>query len=145
METINIKKIRPLLSTVVTTAEKYKEDETTSSGLIDPTKKKGTLKEYQRVVAVGEFVKNINVGDLVCVDPRDYAVKKFSPNSVKNDLMHNEVVGYNFNIVELDGVPHLLLKDRDITFVVEDYEEVEIKEEVKDKSPIIETPSLIIP
>lgn len=148
METINIKKIRPLFSAVLTTAEKYEEDETTAGGLIDPTKSKGSLKEYQRVVAVGEYVKNINVGDLVCIDPKDYAIRKYNPNSVKADLMQNEVVGYNFNIVELDGVPHLLLKDKDITFIVEDFEPIEIeveKKEVKQASPIITPSPLIIP
>lgn len=147
METINIKKIRPLFSAVLTTAEKYEEDETTAGGIIDPTKKKGTLKEYQRVVAVGEYIKNINVGDLVCIDPKDYAIRKFNQNSVKADIMQNEVMGYNFNIVELDGVPHLLLKDKDITFVVEDFEPIEIeveKKEVKQASPIITSSPLII-
>ena len=62
--------------------------------------------------------------------------------------MQNEVVGYNFNIVELNGVPHLLLKDKDITFIVEDFEPVEIeveKKEGKKASPIITPSPLITP
>ena len=85
---------------------------------------------------------------MVCIDPKDYAVRKFNQNSVKADIMQNEVMGYNFNIVELDGVPHLMLKDKDITFVVEDFEPIEIeveKKEVKQASPIITPSPLIIP
>ena len=143
METIKIKKIKALFSAVVTTADKYEEDRTTTSGLVDPTKKAGTLKEYQRVVAVGEFVKNIKVGDLVCIDPKDYAVRKYRENSIKNDIMHNEVTGYNFNMVELDGVPHLMLKDKDITFVVEDFEVIKAEEEGKPESPLVVEPILV--
>jgi len=149
MKTINIKKIRPLFSAVVTTMEKYEEDNVSKSGLIvDPSKRKGTLREYQRVVAVGEFVKNIKEGDLVCIDPKDYAVYKYAPNSVKNDIMQKEITGYNFNTVDIAGVPHLILKDRDITFIVEDFDPVEVEEEkgeVKEPSPLVTTPSIIIP
>lgn len=150
MKTIKLKKIRPLFSAVVTTMEKYEEDKITGSGLIvDPSKRKGTLKEYQTVVAVGEFVKNIAVGDLVCIDPKDYAVYKYAPNSVKNDIMQKEITGYNFNTVDIDGVSYLILKDRDISFVVEDFEPVEVEdheqEAPKQASPLVSTPSLILP
>lgn len=123
---INIKKIKPLYTAVVTTMDKYEEDEYNGS-LIDSTKTKGTLKEYQKVIAVGDLVKNIQVGDLVCINPSRYAVKKHKEGSLKDGVVtDNPVITYNFNVVELNGVPHLLLSDRDIEFVVEDYDETSI-------------------
>lgn len=123
---VNVKKIRPLYTSIVTTMNKYEEDEYNGS-LIDSTKTKGTLKEYQKVVAVGDLVKNIQVGDLVCINPSRYAVKKHKEGSLKDGVVtDNPVITYNFNVVELNGVPHLLLSDRDIEFIVEDYDETSI-------------------
>lgn len=123
---VNVKKIRPLYTSIVTTMDKYEEDEYNGS-LIDSTKTKGTLKEYQKVVAVGDLVKNIQVGDLVCINPSRYAVKKHKEGSLKDGVVtDNPVITYNFNVVELNGVPHLLLSDRDIEFIVEDYDETSI-------------------
>jgi co-chaperonin GroES (HSP10) len=104
---------------------KYEEDEMTAGGLIDSTKTQGTLKEYQTVVAVGNSVRNVKVGDLVCVNPERYAVKKHEAGSLKDGVItDNPVIKYNFNIMELEGVPHLLLDENDVSFIITDYEEV---------------------
>jgi co-chaperonin GroES (HSP10) len=104
---------------------KYEEDEITAGGLIDSTKTQGTLKEYQTVVAVGNSVRNVKVGDLVCVNPERYAVKKHEAGSLKDGVItDNPVIKYNFNIMELEGVPHLLLDENDVSFIITDYEEV---------------------
>lgn len=134
---INIKKIKPLFSQIVTTARKWAVDEVSDAGIIDTSKMAGTLKEFQTVVAVGDFVKNIKEGDLVCINPANYAVRKFKENSLKGDLMENTVDRYNFNMVDLDGVPHLLLTDRDIMYIIEEYEEV------ADSGIIDATPNII--
>jgi hypothetical protein len=104
---------------------KYEEDEITAGGLIDSTKTQGTLKEYQTVIAVGNSVRNVKVGDLVCVNPERYAVKKHEAGSLKDGVItDNPVIKYNFNIMELEGVPHLLLDENDVSFIITDYEEV---------------------
>jgi co-chaperonin GroES (HSP10) len=104
---------------------KYEEDELTNGGLIDASKTQGTLKEYQTVVAVGNSVRNVKVGDLVCVNPERYAVKKHEAGSLKDGVItDNPVIKYNFNIMELEGVPHLLLDENDVSFIITDYEEV---------------------
>lgn len=121
---INIKKIRPMYTSIVTTMHKYEKDELDSAGLVNVDKMAGTLKEYQTVVAVGSMVKDIKVGDLVCIDPSHYAVKKFQENSIKNDLMENQKVGYKFNIVDIEFEPHLFLNTQDILYVIEEYEEI---------------------
>ena len=118
---INIKKIRPMNVCIVTTKEEYEED-TGKGGLI--TKTAGTLKEYQRVVAVGPMVRGIKEGDLVAINPKRYARYKHEKGSLKDGVItDNPVLSYNFNVIELDHVPHLLLIDQDSDFVIEDYEE----------------------
>lgn len=120
-----IKKIQPMYTKILTTMCKYEEDEMIAGGLIDSTKTQGTLKEYQTIVAVGNSVRNVKVGDLVCVNPERYAVKKHEAGSLKDGVItDNPVIKYNFNIMELEGVPHLLLDENDVSFIITDYEEV---------------------
>ncbi len=124
---LNIKKIRPMANYLVTTKEEYTEDDARKSGLI--TKMIGSLKEYQKVVAIGPMVRGIQVGDIVCINPRRYAKYKHQPGSLKDGVVtDNPVVAYNFNVIELDHVSHLLLTDQDIDFVIEESEEEEVKE-----------------
>ena len=122
---LKVKKIKPLFTAIITTMEKYEEDVRTASGLIDTTKQQGGLKEYQTVLAIGESVRSLKVGDLVCVNPTRFAVKKHQAGSLKDGIVtDNPVVTYNFDVVEMDGKQCLLLQDRDIDFVIEEYEEV---------------------
>lgn len=106
--------------------DKYEQDVHTEGGLIDNSKQKDTLKEYQTVLAVGSSVRDIKEGDLVCINPIRFAQRKHSAGSLKNGVVtDNPIVGYNFDIVEMDDKQCLLLQDRDISFVISDYEEVE--------------------
>lgn len=137
---IKVKKIKPLFTALITTMDLYNEDGVTKSGLIDATKQKGTVKEYQKVVAVGDSVRGIKVGDLVCIDATRFAVRKHADNSIKNDIEGgNPILEYRFDIVEMDGKNYMLLQDRDIQFIIEDYEEIE-----PEKSSILQPPSVIV-
>lgn len=136
---INIKKIKPLFTSIVTTMEHYGVDEF-KGALIDPTKRQGMLKELQKVIAVGSTVRDIEVGDLVKINPARYAVRKYEENSVKKDLMENKIVGYNIPQIEINGQTYLMLQNNDIEFVVTEYEE-----EVPYSGLITEKKSLIIP
>lgn len=121
---MKIKQIKPLFTSVVTTMERYVEDVKNESGLISTTQKQGDIKEYQRVVAIGSSVRDIEVGDLVSINPSRYAVRKHIADSLKNGVItDNPITSYNFNVVEIDGIEHLLLQDRDIDFVITDSEE----------------------
>jgi hypothetical protein len=122
---LKIKKIQPLFNSIVTTMDKYEQDVHTQGGLIDVSKREGGLKEYQKVISVGDSVRTIKVGDLVCVNPARFAVKKHQPGSLKDGVVtDNPVVTYNFDVIELDDKQCLLLQDRDIDFIIEDYEEI---------------------
>lgn len=138
---IKVKKIRPMFTALITTMDCYETDATTAGGIIDPTKRKGTIKEYQRVVAVGSQVRDIKVDDVVCIDATRFAVRKHKDNSIKTDIEgSNPVLEYRFDIVEMDGRPHLLLQDRDIQFIIEDYEIVDDPKE----SSLVAPPSIVV-
>lgn len=116
---LHIKEIKPLFTNILTTGNKYEKDEK-QNGLI--IAKKGDLKLYQEVMAVGSMVRDIKVGDKVMINPKQYAVKKYDPNSVKEDMGMNSTIGYNMPWVTIDDVEGnpqecLMLIDRDIEFV----------------------------
>ena len=116
---LHIKKLKPLSTYLLTTANKYEED-MRENGLIIATQ--GDLKLYQNVLEVGPMVRDIKPGDQVMIDPKNYMVMKYDPNSIKNDMDMNKVVKWNFPFVDIDdeeGKPKecLLLTDRDIKFV----------------------------
>ena len=135
-----IKKIKPMFTALITTMDKYEHDIITDGGLIDTSKQQGCLKEYQRVVAVGTTVRDIKEGELVCINPTRFAVRKHKDGSLKDGVISdNPVIDYKFDIVEMNNTPYLLLQDRDINFIVEDYEEDE-----EEKSPIINTDKTLI-
>lgn len=132
---LKIKKVKPMFTSIVLTMDKYEEDSRTSGGLIDGTKQQGSLKEFQRVIAVGDSVRGVKVGDLVCFNPARYAIKQHQAGSMKDGVIQdNPVIRYNFNIIEVDDKQCLVVDNNDISFVIEEYEEV--KEY---------TPDLIIP
>lgn len=118
-------KIQPTFNRLVTTMDCYENDQRTLGGVIDPTKSKGALKEYQTVVAVGDTVRSIKVGDVVCINPTRYKVVKHNDNSLKNGIVSDNVtVGYKFNTITLADKGHLMLYDQDIDFVVVESEDV---------------------
>ena len=125
---MNIKKIKPLFTAVVVTANVYPCDYKEHS-IISP--KANKLKEYQKVVAVGDSCRGIEEGDLVCIDLLSYAQWKYKKNSVKSDMeeLHNEIVGYNVPKIKIDGQDCMYLDVRDIKYIVQDYEDKENEEQ----------------
>ena len=122
---IKIKKIKPMFNSLITTMDEYDSPVYTAGGIIDGSKKTGAVKEYQKVIEVGPMVRDIKVGDVVCINPSRFAVMKHQKGSLKDGVIgDNPVVGYNFNVVEMDDSQCLLLQDRDIDFVVSEYEEI---------------------
>ena len=135
---LRIKEIKPLFTSVLTTGDKYEED-MKDNGIIIANK--GDLKLYQTVLAVGSSVRDIQVGDQVMIDPKNYAQMKYDPNSIKNDMDMNKVIKWNLPWVivdDADGNPQdcLLLNDRDIRFI---FKGEEVKENIilPDKPKII--------
>ena len=134
-----IKKVKPMFNGLITTMNRYEQDvKVKGTDLIDSSKS-NAVKEYQTVVAVGPMVRGIEVGDTVFINPNRYAVMKHKAGSLQDGVIKdNPVIGYNFDIVEIEGVNHLYLQDSDIKFVAE-------IEEFNENPPIYtEKPEIIV-
>ena len=125
---MNIKKIKPLFTAVVVTSNIYPRDYK-EHNIISP--KANKLKEYQKVIAVGDSCRGIEEGDLVCIDLSSYAQWKYKKNSVKSDMeeLNNEIVGYNIPQIKISGQDCMYLDVRDIKYIVEDYDDKENEEQ----------------
>ena len=138
---LHIKSIKPLFTSIVTTGDKFEED-VVVAGIIQQDQKKGDLKLYQKVIAVGSAVRDIQVGDLVMINPINYVHRKYSKNSVQNDMDNNPILSIDIPTVVVEDEKGntqecLLLNDRDIRFVFEGEE--------KDDSIIVpEKPKFIV-
>ena len=120
---LKIKTIKPLFTSIVTTGDKFEKD-VTVGGIIQQDQKKGDLKLYQKVLAVGSAVRDIKVGDMVMINPIAYVRKKYSKDSVQNDMDNNPTLSINIPTVPVTDEKGntsdcLLLTDRDIQFVFE--------------------------
>ena len=132
-----IKKVKPLFNGVITTMNKYGTEYLKGTTIID-TSISDTVKEYQTVVAVGPMVRGIEVGDRVYVNPKRYAVMQHKPGSLQDGVIKdNPVVGYKFDIMEIDGVEHMMIQDGDVKFVAE-------IEEFEENPTIVTGPQLIV-
>lgn len=132
---LKITKVNPMFTALITTMNKYEDDQSLGN-LIDATKTAGTLKEYQKVIAVGPNVRDIKVGDWVMIDPKRFAsiqhheARKSLADSIVGDEMH---MTFQFDTVEINDELYLLLQDRDIKFTFEG-------EEVPDEPPALIAP-----
>ncbi len=117
-----------MFTNIITTGDRFEKD-FTQGGLI--VAKKGDLKVWQKVIAIGSSVRDINVGDMVMINIANYAVRKYSKDSIQNDLDNNPKLRYNFNWVTMDdeggkSMDCLLLNDRDVLYSFEGEEKDEV-------------------
>lgn len=118
-------KVKPMFNRIITSMCTYEKDQY-NGNLLDTTKQKGSLKEYQTVLAVGTTVRDINVGDVVCIDPTRYMVTKHRDRSLQGNIMGDDMaIGYKFNTIRLGDQECLMLFDQDISFIVEESEDVD--------------------
>ena len=117
MQPIQIKTLKPIFTSVLVTMDRYTTD-VEENGII--TIHKDTIKEIQKVLAVGESVKAIKPGDYVAINFDHYAVKKFQDGSMNDGVTQvNKVIDYNLPVYEVGGVDRMLVDMRDILFVAE--------------------------
>lgn len=136
---LHIKKIKPMYTALVVTGDRFEKD-WYSGGLI--VANKGDLKPWQTIVSIGTSIRDLSVGDKVMINVGNYAVKKYSKDSLQNDLDNNKTIRYMFNWVTVDdedGNPQdcLLLNDRDILYVFEGEEEEEQALEIPTKKILL--------
>ena len=143
-----IKNLKPLYTGILTTANKYSQDD--SSGLILDTKKlAGSIKEYQTVVAVGSSVREIKVGDTVLINFQNYLVKDKARPENEDGSIRTEFVQQTYHlelpVMEVDDKEVLTLQEKDIAFVA-DIEEIKDTSNaiIKPKASKIKTPKIIL-
>ena len=115
----------PMLNHVILTANRYEESDFNDSLIDDEQKLVGNIKEYQTVVSVGPYVKDLKAGDFVVINPKAYAkpIHKTKDTSVRGLLGDDEVeMRVEFPTIEINGIPHLFLYDRDIDMVITKHE-----------------------
>lgn len=120
-------KIRPQFTKILVTADKYEEEQfIEGTDILDTNKKIVGLKEYQTVLAIGNEVTTVTPGAIVCINPADYIVKKYNKDTTKSQMndVYNPVLEYNFPMLIVDGKECMLLKERDIDFIVEEAENI---------------------
>lgn len=123
---LKIKRIKPIGSQVLVSKSLYGWDDMNESGII--LNKKGDLKFYQEVIAVGDDVRFVKPGDVVEINFYKYAQLQDDPNSIKA-METNKMVTLLLNEVEMtndagDTVPCILIDQRDVKYILEDYKEV---------------------
>lgn len=111
---------------MLVTENLYGWDDFNESGLI--IHKRGDLKPYQEVIAVGDDVKFVKPGDVVEINFYKYCEFENDSNSVKVNGV-NKIVNIHLNEVEMvdiggDPATCILIDQRDIKYVLEDFEEV---------------------
>ena len=131
---LKITKINPVATRMLVTGEVYSEDMYNEHGIIED--KKGDMKEYQTVIAVGPMVRDIKVGDKVMLNMMHFAIMQYDSNSIKKDMGMQKIKGYQFPKIELTNTDDskqecLYIDQQDIVFSFEG-EEVQGK-----KNPII--------
>lgn len=122
-----VKAVRPLFTGVITTAKKFVGDQATKKGsvIVDTRKMDGTLNYYQTVVSVGSTVRDLKEGDIVKINFSRYAKAKHTPGAIDeaaNKQFDNLGWDYEIPIIVIDDIEYLFLQDRDIEYIVTDYE-----------------------
>lgn len=138
---IKLIKITPMNTAIITTADTYGEVKT-ASGIIDNSKS-GTLKEFQKVLSIGNMIRVVKIGDLVCINPNRYAVHKFNKGQTRELVEEfNPVIRYNFNFMEINDEICIKFQEDDVDFVVNEFEEVE---DIPEPAIIPQGTQLILP
>lgn len=122
-----IKKVRPLFTGVITTAMKYVGQQMAKKGsvIIDTRKLDGSLNPYQTVYAVGGTVRDIKEGDVVKINFSRYAKARHTPGAIdeaENKQFDNLSWDYEIPIITINDVQYLFIQDRDIEYVVTEYD-----------------------
>ena len=124
MGEFKIKHVKPLFTTIITTATKYSSDTINELGLVVDTKRlKGELNPIQQVYEVGSTVTGIKKGDLVYINFKRYMVSQHTPGRIEDNIQHDSLsVRYEIPYVEIGGVRYLKLQNTDIEYIIDEYE-----------------------
>lgn len=126
MKTLNIKKAKPMFSGIITTCDRYTDDDCIHLGIIDTTKL-GKIKEFQTIVSMSDqaISRGLVVGNLLALSFERYKKSKSKrDNSIINDTdeHYNKEIIYELPVILLDNREHMLVDISDIELIVEEFE-----------------------
>lgn len=121
---LKVKSIRPLMTMVVTTANKVKSKILKGTGEYDTV---------QKVLYIGDTVRGIEVGDLVSINPIRYANFYQDPNSVK---ANGSIKSFDIPTITINGEKLFKLQQADIEYVITEYEDKDSNIELLDNTII---------
>lgn len=116
-----------MLNHVIVTADRY-DKAGLENGIVTSNKGEGEIKYEQRIVAVGpNCYEQLNVGDLVLLNPTNYMrpVHSLREDSVFEKDKDEVTMVVSWPLVDIDGRECLFLYDRDIDLIIDDFEEDE--------------------
>lgn len=122
--------IRPKANEIVITANLISVVNTDSK-VIDKDEQQLFFDEYQTVLRVGPVVRDVNVGDIVCVNPARFAKYQEQKSRVKAavDGYEKVLIGYDFPIVEISTGNVMLINESDVKYIVDNGFVEEVKHE----------------
>lgn len=132
-----VRKIKPMGRRIVTTKMLFGDK--LRNGLFRPSNN-GSIDIIQQVIAVGPHVREINVGDYVCINPKNYIKVKHTLQEELTDKPEMEI-NVNYPTVELEDGTYLLLWEDDVDYVIEEFGD-DIEPETK---IMVDGPQIIIP
>lgn len=120
-----MEKIVPMYNAVVTTANRYTEEECKSeSGLYLLDQMEGQIKLKQTIISVGSTAcKDLKVGDTVVISPRQYIRKEQKPKAFQPDPSRQEMEStyyVEWPVEESEGKEVLFLYDSDVKYIIEE-------------------------
>lgn len=70
-------------------------------------------------------MREVKPGDVVLINPTRYTKKKFSEDSLRTEFVDNPTIEINIPSVQLEDQEVFMIEERDIAYVIEEFEEVE--------------------
>ena len=120
---LKLKKIQPTFNHILVTRDYYETDDYEGGAIVNPA---GTVKRYQKVVAVGPTVKLCKEGDTVMLDFMRYGRVKHKEGSLQDGVItDNPIEKFEVPVVHIDGKDYMYMFDQDVYFIMDDYEEVD--------------------
>jgi hypothetical protein len=127
MKVLNIKKATPMFTGIITTCDRYTEDECKHGAIIDSAKL-NQIKDIQKIISLSESSKSrgLSEGMILSLSFERYKKNKNvkKANSIANDIdeHYGKEMYYELPTMLLDYKEHLLLDISDISMIIDDYE-----------------------
>lgn len=124
----NYKEVLPRYNQIVTTANRYEEDQKFPNGTYDINRKKGMYCTQQQVVAIGDTVRNLAPGDWIEISWDEKRLRYSEEFMRKNKSLagldplsrfyHMDSTGITveYPVVEINSTPHFVIWDTEVLF-----------------------------